>query len=357
MTFSIRSNIRNYEVFIEETPDFIESLARHPQAVFVIDENVWNIYSKTLLKHIPLEETIIQPIQENRKNLNSVQKLYKQLVEFPAKRNLTLISFGGGILQDISGFAASTIYRGINWIYIPTTLLAQADSCIGSKTSLNYLKYKNLLGTFFPPTQIHIYTPFIGTQDDADFFSGFGEVIKLHLMGGLFHYQQLVKLTTSILKRQPDSLLQVIKQSLQIKLTYMEGDEFDKGRRNLLNFGHDLGHALESTSDFAIPHGQAVIFGMLAANIISYKRGLLDEKLYRDIAENLLLPSLMNRPESNALEAQAIINAMKQDKKRIGDRLALIMMDSQFNFVRVNDLTPEEVVTALTNLEKQLEKF
>jgi 3-dehydroquinate synthase len=352
--FEIHSNIRDYEAIIEDAPDFIQSLATLPQACFVVDENVWNIYAKSLLKFLPEKETIILPISEDRKNLDTVQEVYDQLVERPAKRNLSLVSVGGGILQDISGFVASTIYRGINWIYVPTTLLAQADSCIGSKTSLNYHKYKNLIGTFFPPAHIHIYTPFLQTQLDADFFSGFGEVIKLYLMGGSSHYHQLAKLTPAILKRQPESLLQAIQQSLQVKLSYMAGDEFDVGRRNLLNYGHDFGHALENTSDFAVPHGQAVIFGMLAANIVAHQRGLLDKSLEKEIAERLLLPSLIARPNADAMSAKAIIDAMKKDKKRIGNKLALIMMDSHFDFMRVNNLTSEEVAAALNILEKRL---
>ena len=124
VTLSIHSNIRDYEALVEETPDFLETLATYPQAVFVVDENVWNIYSETLLRSLPPEATIVLPINEDLKNLDTVQKLYDQLVARSAKRNLTLVSFGGGILQDITGFAASTIYRGINWIYVPTTLPA-----------------------------------------------------------------------------------------------------------------------------------------------------------------------------------------------------------------------------------------
>jgi 3-dehydroquinate synthase len=354
VTLSVHSNIRDYEAVVEESAGFIEALAAHPQAVFVIDENVWNIYSKTLLKSLPIEAIIVLPINEDRKNLNTVQELYDQLVERQAKRNLTLISIGGGILQDITGFTASTIYRGINWIYVPTTLLAQADSCIGSKTSLNYHKYKNLIGTFFPPTRIHIYTSFLQTQLDSDFFSGFGEVIKLHLMGGMSHYQQLVEQTPAIQKRQSVPLLQAIQQSLQIKLSYMAGDEFDIGRRNLLNYGHDFGHALESVSNFAVPHGQAVVFGMLAANIISCQRGLLDRALENEIAETLLLPNLVTRPSRADLNAEVSVEAMKKDKKRTGDKLALIMMDTHFDFMRVNDLTGEEVSNTLAVLEKRL---
>jgi 3-dehydroquinate synthase len=348
LNFSVHSNIHNYDVLMESSPDFVNQLAKYPHPCFVIDETVWNLYSDNLLKALPARDVIVLPINEDRKNLEAVQELYDHFVKFSAKRNLTLISFGGGILQDITGFAASTIYRGINWIYVPTTLLAQADSCIGSKTSLNYRGYKNLIGTFFPPTQIYIYTPFLKTLGEFDFYSGFGEVIKLHLMGGESHFRRLVQNIPNILSRDPEDLFQSIQVSLAVKLSYMVGDEFDTGRRNLLNYGHDFGHALESTSNFAVPHGQSVVFGMLIANLVAKKRRLLSEALSDEIAQNLLLPSLKILPASESIKPEALITAMKKDKKRTGDLLALIMMKNDFDFVRVNDLTPEEVITAIT---------
>ena len=269
ISYSIHSNIHDYEVSIEETPDFINALVIKEKSCFVIDENVWKIYRKTLLSALPEMDTIIQPVDEDRKNLDTVQSLYEKLVYRPSKRNLTLVSFGGGILQDITGFTASTIYRGINWIFVPTTLLAQADSCIGSKTSLNYRGFKNLIGTFYPPSRIYIFPAFLNTQLDQDFYSGLGEVIKLHLMGGVNHFHLMTDLLPGIQKRESTALMTAIRNSLAVKIDYMTGDEFDTGRRNLLNFGHDFGHALESTSSFAVPHGQAVIIGMLAANLVA----------------------------------------------------------------------------------------
>ena len=143
------------------------------------------------------------PVREERKTLETVQELYGHFLGRSAKRNMTLISIGGGILQDISGFAASTLYRGINWVFVPTTLLAQADSCIGSKTSLNYQGYKNLLGTFYPPNEVYIYMPFLATQAELDFYSGLGEVVKLHLMGGAERTRELIALLLIFDRRDP----------------------------------------------------------------------------------------------------------------------------------------------------------
>lgn len=354
MKLSIPSNIRDYEVIFEETDSFIDFLTKIPQSCFVVDYTVWEIYSTSLLKQLPMDQVIIVPIHENDKSLNTVQKLYDHLVEYPAKRNLTMISIGGGILQDVSGFAASTIYRGIKWVYVPTTFLSQADSCIGSKTSLNYTKYKNLLGTFYPPSRVYIYTEFLKSLKESDFYSGFGEVIKLHLMGGRELFDELVKLTPFILKRDNTALKQAIQQSLNIKLDYMENDEFDMGRRNLLNFGHDFGHALESTSNFDVPHGQAVILGMIAANIAARQRGLLDASLEKEMAEKLLINNLLVHPKSDALEPDVMIEAMKKDKKRVGNNLAMIMMNSDFILSRVDDFTTQEVSSVLKELRWRL---
>ncbi len=354
VNLTIHSNIHDYDVFFEDSPDFIQHLAIQPNSCYIVDENVWTIYQETLLSVLPKIETIILPINEDRKNLATVQELYDQLVERPAKRNMNIISIGGGILQDITGFAASTIYRGVNWIFVPTTLLAQADSCIGSKTSLNYHKYKNLIGTFYPPANIHIFTQFLQSQSDSDFSSGFGEVIKLHLMGGRDLFSNLVELSQSVINREPRVLHKIVQQSLNVKLSYMSGDEFDTGRRNLLNYGHDFGHALESTSSFAIPHGQAVIFGMLAANIIARKRGLLSSDLEKTIANKLLIPNWVSKPTINALGKNEMIDAMKKDKKRTGNNLALIMMNDTFEFTRVNDLFPDEAASALAELQIML---
>lgn len=348
------SSIRDYQARLEATPDFIATLASLPHACFAIDENVWKLYRDTLLGPLTDREPIMVPIGEALKTLDTVQWLYEQLVQRPEKRNLTIVSFGGGILQDVVGFAASTLYRGVSWVFAPTTLLAQADSCIGSKTSLNFRGFKNLLGTFYPPEQIHIYPPFLETQSTEDYTSGLGEVIKLHLMGGERLYHRLAALLPDLLIRNPSVLPAAIRASLEIKLDYISGDEFDRGRRNLLNFGHDFGHALESVSDFRVPHGQAVLFGMLAANIVSRNRSLLHRQLEREVADALLIPAMVVRPRPGDFALEPFIDALGKDKKRTGSLLALVMMSDGFAFQRVNDLRPDEVGVALGELGRRL---
>jgi len=343
----IASNIRDYEVHFPETPDFLKSLEKINPRCYVVDHNVWRLYQDNRLKEISRDQVIVQPISEEGKSLESVQALYDRLTGLAAKRNLTLISIGGGILQDITGFVASTLYRGINWIFIPTTLLAQADSCIGSKTSLNYRGFKNLIGTFYPPSGVFIHTPFLATQEEADFFSGVGEVVKLHILGGPEKAREIGELLPRILRRDAEALRTCVSNSLGIKQGYISEDEFDTGRRNLLNFGHCFGHALEANSNFAIPHGQAIVIGMLLANRVAVRRRILSPKVEKSLAEKLLVPSLTVRPQASDLDPRGIVDGMKKDKKRIGEGLALILMAEGYEMSRVNDLTESEVRAVL----------
>ena len=202
----LKSSIRDYYVHFEETPEFIGNFASVPQACYAVDQNVWRLYADTLLRGIDPENVLVLHAQEERKSLETVLEVYNYLIKRSAKRNMTLISIGGGIIQDITGFACSTLYRGINWIFVPTTLLAQADSCIGSKTSLNYLSHKNLVGSFYPPSHVHIYTPFLNTLEDEYFFSGLGEAVKLSITGGERVMREMVDLLPGVLRRTPESL-------------------------------------------------------------------------------------------------------------------------------------------------------
>ncbi|MDE3090040.1 MAG: 3-dehydroquinate synthase [Chloroflexota bacterium] len=348
----IHSNIKEYTVSFVENTDFLLRLEeRFPQRCYMVDENVWRLHADGCLRELDRGDLVIQSVNEEQKSLISVQRLYDRLMQRSAKRNLALISIGGGIIQDITGFVASTLYRGINWVYVPTTLLAQADSCIGSKTSLNYKGSKNLIGTFYPPSEIFIYTSFLNTLADIDYFSGLGEVVKLHILGGALKIKECIAFLPAMLRRDPTVLLHGVQNSLAIKHTYITEDEFDLGRRNLLNYGHCFGHALEATSDFEIPHGQAVVLGMILANRVARRRGVLSESFERDLLEELLLPSLKVRPNPNHLEASAVVEAMKKDKKRTGDDLALIMLKDEYRLESVRNLTATEAADALGQVE------
>ncbi len=353
----IKSNIGNYNVLFGNIAAYLKDIEKRGlRKCYIIDENVWKIYNKKELNNINKDEAIILPISETKKNLNTVKWLYNTLIERSAKRNLTIISVGGGITQDITGFLASTLYRGVNWIFIPTTFLAQADSCIGSKTSLNYRNFKNLIGTFYPPSEVFIDPGFIYSQKTLDFYSGLGEVIKLHLMGGIDKTKDLLRAYPEIIAKDRKTLEKIIYNALTIKKAYIENDEFDRGKRNLLNYGHCFGHALETTSRFKIPHGIAVLFGMMLANIIACSRNLLKKDFKEFIFSKVFLPSACILPKKSWLQKEAVLGAMKKDKKRTGKDLALIMLMDGCRMMRVNDVSEKEAINALRQLEYCLNK-
>ena len=349
---SIHSNVRDYTVTFQPDGGFIRAFSRFPQRLFVIDENVWRRHRHGFLGEIPETERLLFTAHEERKNLDSVMELYDHLMERSAKKNMTLISIGGGIVQDVTGFVASTLYRGLNWIFVPTTLLAQADSCIGSKTSLNYKRFKNIVGTFYPPAEVHIHTPFLGSLESDDFLSGLGEVVKLQIMGGEKTTRELIDRLPAVLKREPEPLMQVIRSSLAVKLSYMEGDEFDTGRRNLLNYGHCFGHALETVSGFAIPHGQAVVLGMILANSVSVRRGMLNSATAEWLLRELLLKSLSVPLREEYFQGRELLQAMRQDKKRVGAGLVMVLLRDDFSLEKMDDFGEEELSAGIDELRR-----
>ena len=357
---NIKSKIRNFKVIFVNNFDFVEELLKTPYYDVVVGSNVYSLYKKAIFSKFPKERLIILKLEEEKKTLETVIKIYKKLLKRSAKKNLTLISFGGGLNQDVTGFVASTLYRGINWIFVPTTLLAMSDSSIGLKTSLNLKSYKNILGTFFPPNEIFINVDFLKTLPKKDYYSGIGEVIKLLLMED-DSSNELSEIRDKInkLKLSKDSkiILDIIKESIKIKLSYMEGDEFDKGRRNLLNYGHELGHALESASGFNIPHGLAVLIGIVFANYVSLKRKWLERSIFDYINNKLILPTIMDSRVGLSKEyfnKNLLLENIKKDKKRISEKLVLVLPKNNLKLCKIQDLEFWEFEEGLKGLKNIL---
>jgi len=343
---AIRSAAGAYQVRILE--DLGEAAGGLPSGhrLWVVDQRVWDLYAPVLRPLAGPDRIVPLPIHEGCKNLETAQELCGTLMEMGVRRQTTLVVVGGGILQDLAGFAASILFRGIPWVFLPTTLLAQADSCIGGKTSLNFQNFKNLLGTFWPPQRVLLAPAFLATLEEDVFFSGLGEVLKLHLMGGARTLAAYEGLQDRLHARDLPALTEAITTSLAIKQGYIERDEHDAGPRLLLNFGHCFGHGLEAASGYRFPHGQAVVLGMRLANRVAQGRGLLDAALAQR-ADRLFQATLKVKPAARDLDPAPLLAAMARDKKRTGPGLALILMQSGYGFEQVQDLTPEEVRTAL----------
>lgn len=350
----INSNIHNYEVSFENDFKFLDELFFLEKKVFVIDNNVYELYTK-LFEKIRKDELFLLNAIEEKKTLKSVEKIYKFLAQKDAKRNITLISIGGGITQDITGFVASTVYRGIKWIFIPTTFLAQADSCIGSKTSLNFETYKNIIGGFYPPHMIYIQPEFLSTLTLKDFYSGVGEIIKFALLKESYpkDFKSIIEMVDNVNKNK-DRLKAIIK-TMEVKKAYIDEDEFDTGKRNLFNYGHCFGHALENASHYKIPHGIAVTIGMIYANIIALNRGLISKKIFEYLNKELFLPNIYMKLNKKFFDEKVLLSSMKNDKKRVGKYLTIVIpSDDDIHAIKIDNLKVKEFNIAYIKLMKIL---
>ena len=353
-SLKISSRLGDYEAVFDEDFGFLDALAGLPNAVCVADAKVWDLYRADLAPRFA-DRVLLLEANEEKKSLAGAEEIYRFILGRTAKKNLKLVAVGGGVIQDLAGFAASTIFRGVEWHYVPSTLLAQADSCIGSKTSLNFDASKNLLGSFYPPKSIHIHGAFIETLSARDVHSGFGEIIKLQLMKQGPKDLDALKAGLAAALESPAALLGLIRSSLEVKKPYIEEDEFDRGRRMLLNYGHCFGHALESASDYGLPHGLAVTVGMVFANALAVLRGRMDQGLYERLNKDLLLPNLAPvRLAAADFDAARLLKAMRNDKKVTQGRLAVVIPDGALNFLKLDDVTEDEFNGAFGALLKAL---
>lgn len=350
-TLSIKSHRGEYQVHFEDDPEFMERLKK-PGSIWVVDRNVFNLY-RPHFDGIPEESLILFDAKEQDKTPEKALELCRMLAERSCKRNTDFISVGGGITQDVTGFTASVFNRGLRWHYVPTTLLAQADSCIGGKTSLNLDSYKNLLGTFYAPSNVHISTEFLDTLGPREIQSGMGEIVKLFLIKA----RTSGDLAGLKVRFESNSLDELLHESLKIKQEFIEEDEFDLGHRKILNYGHCFGHALESVSEFGIPHGLAVMVGMIFATIVARRRNLVDDSWYRGSVNEVLIPEFRKaglKLEHHWFDLDDLWEAMLKDKKRTGDGAAIILPESGMEPELWNDLTRSELIRAVDELTMEL---
>jgi 3-dehydroquinate synthase len=341
----ISSALKKYTLDFSNSLDAISDLKKNTDVYFVIDRKVYELYKKLLPDFQTRQLSLIDALESN-KNIDTVLSVCEKMTQFNSKRNTILAAIGGGVIQDIAGFAANMLYRGIQWLYFPTTLLASCDSCIGGKSSLNYKTFKNLFGSFYPPDRIMIYLDFFSTLSLVDYYSGLGEIVKFSIIMGEKGISELESKIDALLTRDYAVLLSFINTALNLKKDFVEEDEFDKGRRIVLNYGHTFGHAIETASSYQIPHGTAVVFGILIANAISLQRGILEGETAKKI-EDICRKIVTTRLQSEWFDIDNIINAVRKDKKQTDASLKAILLKSDFSVGVYTDITVKEISGAV----------
>ncbi len=321
-SIKIKSSVNNYKVtFNDSIFEKIKSEYKHGD-IIIIDENVFKYFEQKTKKLIINQKHILIKATEEQKSYIKLSSIIQYLIKNNFRRNNRLFAIGGGITQDIVGFVSSVIFRGVKWFFFPSTLLSQADSCIGGKTSINIGKYKNQLGNFYPPEKIFIIPSLLKTLKLNDIKSGLGEMLHFYLVSGEKDFKIFQDYYENSFNDN-DALLHLIKRNLKIKKRFIEIDEFDTGERILLNYGHSFGHAIESLTNYDIPHGIAVSYGMGLANFISLKLGFIDINLFNRI--QFQLEKVYSGIALPIIDVRKFEIALSRDKKNIGNTYQLIL--------------------------------
>lgn len=337
---TIKSHTGPYSVVFDDDLLADSSKLLDGQPHFLVDANVARLYADRLKQILDHPHTLVIEATEENKSIDRIIPVIERLVANKVRRDHVLVAIGGGIIQDITCFIASTLLRGVPWKFVPTTLLAQADSCIGSKSSINLGATKNILGTFNPPREIFISTAFIETLEPKDIYSGIGEILKVHAIDGMASFDRL-SADYDALHADRAVLLKYIHEALRIKQRFIEVDEFDKGIRNIFNYGHSFGHAIESATEFGLPHGIAVAIGMDMANRIAVLRGLLPEahfhRMHPVLRKNYAAFVAINIP------VDAMLDALMKDKKNTATKLGLIFPVGEDAHIERVQVPPDEL--------------
>ena len=314
--------------------------------VLLIDKNVLEL----LPDDICLDKSRIMAIEatEEAKTIEGVLSVIDFLHECKFTKGENLIVVGGGITQDIGSFVGSVYKRGIPWKFVPTTLLAQCDSCIGGKTGVNYRGAKNQLALFSAPHEIIINTDFLRTLEHQEIKSGLGEIMKVFVMGGQHFLDLYGKLVDGDKVNNFDDFKELIVASLHVKKAIVERDEFELDARRSLNYGHTVGHALETMTEYRIPHGQAVAVGMKIVNdMFGLEAGDVDKYISDLISEK-------EKEELRNIDYDRLGEVLRSDKKTIGNSATFIYLDSighvKFERWAIDD-------TLLNNIRKTVEEI
>ena len=313
-----------------ESVDHLKSAAR--KALLVTDTNVLNLFAEKLKQELSDQnwtvELIAVPAGESSKSLAMANQIYDQLVEMQADRQTVVMAVGGGVVGDLAGFAAATYNRGLPFVQVPTTLLADVDSSVGGKVGINHAKGKNLIGAFHQPLGVFIDTSSFNTLPDRDYRSGLAEVVKYGVILDANLFETLENNIEAINSRDPEILIELVKRSCQLKAEVVEQDEYERsGLRAILNYGHTFAHAYEALCGYGeLMHGEAVSIGMIDASRLAEKLGMIGEEVTTrqiNLLSKLGLPTDLPQPVN--FTHDDIISRMKIDKKTVAGQLRFVL--------------------------------
>jgi len=323
--------------------------------VIITNPIVKRLYGNALKQGLAREGfkvTVLQvPDGEEQKSLEVAGRLYNELTDFYCERTTPILALGGGVIGDLTGFVAATYLRGVPLIQIPTTLLAQVDSSIGGKVAVNHGRLKNKIGAFYQPRLVISDISTLRTLPTKEFIGGLAEVIKYAVIRDEEFFTYLERNLDKIKSLDEGALEEIVFRVAKIKAAIVEEDEKDLGLRNILNYGHTIGHAIESASDFKVEHGEAIAIGMLAEGIISNKLGILDKN------ELIRLKGIIQRADLTTelpnLEVEKIIQAIKHDKKILRGKIRFILPKTIGKVFITDEVSPSLIEQVLVSWNEE----
>ena len=343
-------------VFAESFAELTEELSKlnisEKKVCVVTDSHVKGLYGDEVMSLLTgkCKKNVIYsfPAGEENKTLDTVREAYRFLIEEKFDRKDLLIALGGGVVGDVTGFIAATYLRGVDFVQIPTTLLAQADSSIGGKTGVDFDGFKNMVGAFYMPKLVYMNIATLKTLDDRQFYNGFAEVMKHGLIKDGAFYEWLLDKMYEICDRDTDTLLNMVQKSCMVKKLVVEKDPTEKGDRALLNFGHTIGHAIEKAKNFTLSHGECVALGSVAAAFISWKHEWLSMEEYYEIRD-MFVP--FNLPISvEGIDPEEILALTKSDKKVEGSKIKFILLNKVGKAVIDLNVTDDDILNAVKEI-------
>lgn len=342
-----------YRTDFKDLPFILEKFNIQNRRICIVSEtNVASYYLddvfSTLKSHCLVCNSFVFDEGEKSKNLDTVKNLYEHLILAKFDRNDLLIALGGGVVGDLTGFTAATYLRGIDFVQLPTSLLAQVDSSIGGKTGVDFDSYKNMVGAFHMPRLVYMNLSTLLSLDKRQFNSGLGEIIKHGLIKDANYFNWIFEHYDLINARDMDVLNTMITTSCNIKRRVVEEDPTEKGERALLNFGHTLGHAIEKLMNFELLHGECVALGCILAAIISFHKGLISKDDLQHIKKGFdafQFPLL-----SDKLDANLIIETTKNDKKMTAGVIKFILLNKIGDAYIDTSVSDDDMKQAISDL-------
>lgn len=348
----------SYSIFANKTYDDLyekvfELFPNVKKVLIVSDENVFPLYGPTILERLSAKYEVhkfVIPAGESSKSLDNAVSIVKFLKENDFSRADLLVGMGGGVVCDLTGFAASLFHRGVDHILLPTSLLCMADASIGGKTAVDFEGLKNIIGAFKMPSLLYIATDVLKTLPEREYYAGFAEIMKAGLLYDGKFYEWLIENMYEICDKDPVTLDTMLERTINIKKAVVEKDPFDKGDRALLNLGHTIGHAIESHFAGEYLHGEAVALGTVAAAYISWKKEMISMEDYYEVRD-MFVP--FNLPISIVVDDAAIddiMNRLKKDKKNTAGSVNMVLLKKIGKAVLVNDIERELILEAIKEL-------